>query len=320
MTAYVARRILAIFPMILGISLLLFLLMNVAPGGPELMMLGGLGGEGFFSADVAAKIKQDLGLDAPLHVQYVRWFGSALRGDLGRSFFKKVPVLALIGEKLGPTLALTGSALVLAILLSVPLGIVSAVRQYSTFDHLTTTMAFLGISIPNFWLGILLILLLAVRFDLFPISGIAPYGNDTLVTRLHHLVLPVLTLTAPKIAVFTRFMRSSMLEVLAQDYIRTARAKGVLERAVIYRHALKNALIPVITVVGLNLPALIGGAAVIESVFAYPGIGHLAVESTRLKDYPVIMGISMLVAMVVILGNLLVDLLYATIDPRIKYG
>jgi peptide/nickel transport system permease protein len=306
--------------MVLGISVILFLLMQLAPGGPELMMLGGVGGDGFFSPEVAAQIRESLGLNLPRHVQYVRWLRSAARGDLGRSFFKKTPVTDLIIEKLKPTVVLTASALLLAVGIAIPLGILSATKQYSVYEHVVTVLAFVGISIPAFWLGILLILVFAVQFNLFPISGIAPYGRDDLLTRLHHLVLPALTLAALKIAIFTRFMRSSALEVLSEDYIRTARAKGLAERVVVYKHALRNALIPLITVVGLQLPSLIGGAVVVETVFAYPGVGLLAVESTRLRDYPVIMGISMLVGVAVIVSNLIVDLLYAVVDPRIKYG
>jgi peptide/nickel transport system permease protein len=318
MTAYLTRRLLSIIPLGIGVSVVLFILMQLAPGGPEFMLLGGVENP-VINRELAARLREQMGLDAPIHVQYWRWFTSALSGDFGQSFFKGRPVMELISQRLGRTLVLTGSALTLAILLAIPIGIVSAVRQYSLWDYAGTTFALVGLSLPNFWLAILLILLFAVRWKLFPISGVGPIGQANLLSQLHHLVLPAAALATADLAILTRFVRSSILDVLGEDYIRTARGKGLAETVVMYRHALRNALIPVVTVIGLRLPSLIGGSVVIETIFAYPGIGLLAIESTILRDYPVIMGIAMLVAFMVIMSNLLVDLLYVRIDPRIRF-
>jgi peptide/nickel transport system permease protein len=301
--------------MLIGVSLILFTLMRLAPGGPEAVLIGGE-----FSQEVAARIRQRLGLDRPLLVQYGSWALAALQGDLGRSFKTGDPVATLIWDRLPPTLQLTAGALAFALVVAVPLGVLAAVRRNTVWDSLGSAVSLFGISFPSFWLGIMLILLFSELLRWLPPSGLSEYGQEgDLAARLRHAILPTLTLGLIQMAAFMRFTRSSLLEALRQDYVRTARAKGLPGGRVIWRHALRNALIPVVTVVGLSLPTLVGGAVLTETVFAWPGIGRLAVGAVFERDYPVIMGVNLLVGALVITANLLTDLVYCLIDPRISY-
>jgi peptide/nickel transport system permease protein len=301
--------------MLFGVSVILFAIMRLAPGGPEAVLVGGE-----LSPEVTAQVRARLGLDRPLLVQYASWIFAALRGDLGRSFKTGDPVSTLVVDRLGPTLTLTGGALVLALVVAVPLGVLAAIRRNTIWDALASTVSLFGISFPSFWLGIMLILLFSEVLGLLPPSGLSAYGREGDVgARVRHAVLPVLTLGLVQMASFMRFTRSSLLEVLQQDYVRTARAKGLPNGRVIWRHALRNALIPVVTVVGLSLPVLVGGAVLTETVFAWPGIGRLAVGAVFERDYPVIMGVNLMIAAVVIVANLLTDIAYCLIDPRIAY-
>jgi peptide/nickel transport system permease protein len=301
--------------MLIGVSLILFTLMRLAPGGPEAVLIGGE-----FSQEVAARIRHRLGLDRPLLVQYGTWALAALQGDLGRSFKTGDPVATLIWDRLPSTLQLTGGALAFALVVAVPLGVLAAVRRNTVWDSLGSAVSLFGISFPSFWLGIMLILLFSELLRWLPPSGLSEYGREgDLAERLRHAILPTLTLGLIQMAAFMRFTRSSLLEALRQDYVRTARAKGVSGGRVIWRHALRNALIPVVTVVGLSLPTLVGGAVLTETVFAWPGIGRLAVGAVFERDYPVIMGVNLLVGAIVITANLLTDLVYCLIDPRISY-
>lgn len=312
---YIVKRLGFAVLMLGGVSLVLFVIMRLAPGGPEGVLIGGE-----FSPEAALQIRRRLGLDRPLLLQYGTWALAAARGDLGRSFKTGDPVLALIADRLGPTLQLTGGALIVALTVAVPLGVLAAVRRDTIWDTLASATSLFGVSFPSFWLGIMLILLFSEVLGLLPPSGLSEYGHETDVfARLRHAVLPTLTLGLIQMAAFMRFTRSSLLEVLAQDYVRTARAKGAPDRRVIWRHALRNALIPLVTVVGLSLSTLVGGAVLTETVFAWPGIGRLAVGAVFERDYPVIMGVNLLVAAVVITGNLVTDLAYCMIDPRISY-
>lgn len=313
--SYVVRRLGFAALMLLGVSIVLFAIMRVAPGGPEAVLIGGE-----FSPEAAAGIRQRLGLDRPLVLQYATWAGAAIRGDLGRSFKTGDPVATLILDRLGATLQLTLGALVFALVVAIPLGVLAAVRRGTVWDTLGSAVSLFGVSFPSFWLGIMLILLFSEVLHLLPPSGLSEYGREgDLGARLRHAVLPTLTLGLIQMASFMRFTRSSLLEVLRQDYIRTARAKGLAAGRVIWRHALRNALIPVVTVVGLALPALVGGAVLTETVFAWPGIGRLAVGAVFERDYPVIMGVNMIVAGTVIAANLVTDIAYCFIDPRISY-
>jgi len=313
--SYVLKRLGFAALMLVGVSMILFAIMRVAPGGPEAVLVGGE-----FSAEAAARIRQRLGLDRPLALQYATWAAAAVRGDLGRSFKTGDPVATLIADRLGPTLQLTGGALLFAVAVAVPLGVLAAVRRGTAWDTLGSAVSLFGVSFPSFWLGIMLILLFSEALPWLPPSGLAEYGREgDVLSRVRHAVLPTLTLGLIQMAAVMRFTRSSLLEALRQDYVRTARAKGLADGRVVWRHALRNALIPVVTVIGLSLPTLVGGAVLTETVFAWPGIGRLAVGAVFERDYPVIMGVNLVVAVVVVTANLLTDLAYTVIDPRISY-
>ena len=301
--------------MLVGVSIILFAIMRVAPGGPEAVLIGGE-----FSPEAAARIRQRLGLDRPLVLQYTTWATAAARGDLGRSFKTGDPVAALIAERVGPTLQLTGGALLFAVVVAIPLGVLAAVRRGTAWDTLGSAVSLFGVSFPSFWLGVMLILLFSEALPLLPPSGLAEYGREhDLLSRVRHAILPTLTLGLIQMAAVMRFTRSSLLEALRQDYVRTARAKGLADGRVVWRHALRNALIPVVTVIGLSLPTLVGGAVLTETVFAWPGLGRLAVGAVFERDYPVIMGVNLIVAVGVIAANLVTDIAYCLIDPRISY-
>src|SRR5947199_644985 len=312
---YILKRVGFAVLMLVGVSIILFAIMRLAPGGPEAVLIGGE-----FSPEAAAQIRQRLGLDRPLALQYLAWPGAARRGDLGRSFKTGDPVAALILDRLGPTVQLTAGALVLALVVAVPLGVLAAVRRGTIWDTLGSAVSLFGVSFPSFWLGIMLILLFSEVLRLLPPSGLSEYGQEgDLGARIRHAILPTLTLGLIQMAAFMRFTRSSLLEALRQDYVRTARAKGLPDVRVIWRHALRNALIPVVTVIGLSLPVLVGGAVLTETVFAWPGIGRPAVGAVFERDYPVLMGVNIMIATVVIVANLLTDIAYCLIDPRIAY-
>ncbi len=316
MTGYLVRRLLQAIPLLLGISMLTFLIAHLAPGGPTDVLI---------SPDTdptdLAQIERTLGLDRPVPVQYAMWLGRVVTGDMGRSYLDGQEVTVKIRERLPNTLLLSLTAFVVAIIFAIPIGIVSAVRQYSTLDHVATSVSLVGVSLPNFWFGMLLLIVFNVHLGWFPSHGLYTYGRVfSLLDRVRHLVLPVTVLAyGGTLALFMRHTRSSMLEVVRQDYVRTARSKGLSERVVIYRHALKNALIPLITLLGLSLPMFFSGALITENIFAIPGIGRLVVQSVFTRDYNVIMGINVIAASLVICGNLLADLLYAVVDPRIRY-
>ncbi len=312
---YILKRLGFAALMLVGVSIILFTLMRLAPGGPEAVLIGGE-----FSQEAAAQIRERLGLDRPIALQYLGWAAAALRGDLGRSFKTGDPVGALILDRLGPTLQLTAGALTLALVVAIPLGVLAAVRRGTVWDTLGSAVSLFGVSFPSFWLGIMLILLFSEVLHLLPPSGLSEYGREgDLAARLRHAILPTLTLGLIQMASFMRFTRSSLLEVLGQDYVRTARAKGLAPARVVWRHALRNALIPVVTVVGLSVPTLVGGAVLTETVFAWPGLGRLAVGAVFERDYPVLMGVNLIVAGVVITANLATDIAYSFIDPRISY-
>lgn len=310
---YIIRRIASLIPMILGISLLVFFIIHLAPGDPSAFFIS----DTEFDPEQKALIEAKFGLDKPIIVQYFIWLGNAVRGDFGRSFSFGMPVGRLIGQRLWATVQLQAAALTLALAISIPIGIISALKQYSIFDYSASTLAFFGISMPDFWFALMLQLLLTLQFDLLPSSTMG--ADQPWPERIKFFIMPVIVLGLARMASFTRFMRSSMLEVIRQDYITTARAKGVAEWIIISQHALRNALIPMITIVGLQLPRLVGGAVIVESVFAWPGLGFLAVDSVLRRDYPVIMGLTLITAIFVLLINIAVDIIYAIVDPRITF-
>jgi peptide/nickel transport system permease protein len=310
MARYLVRRALGIPPLLLGASAVIFLLLRFSPGDPAEVILAQHGG---YTSDkeTVAQLRREWGLDVSLPTQYARWLGQIVTGDFGRSFATSRPVTQLIVERLPATLQLTAGALLLALIVALPLGILSAVRAGGPIDGACRLVALAGVSMPGFWLGLLLVWTFSVRLGWLPAIG---SGTP------RHLVLPTIALAAGLAATQTRLVRASLLEVLAQPYVAVARAKGLSERLVIVRHSLRNALIPSVTALGLSLGGLLGGAAVIETVFNYPGLGKLAVDSIGSRDYPVIQAFVLMMTAVFVLSSLLVDMLYSLLDPRIRLG
>jgi len=314
MQYYLLHRILALVPVVLLVSATVFSLIHLTPGDPAVIMAGESQ-----DPEVVAGIRRELGLDQPIPVQYAIWLGHALRGDLGRSIRTRQPVLEAILERLKPTLLLSAMAMALSLAISFPAGALSALRPDSREDMAGTVLTLLGVSMPNFLLALVLIFVFAVTLRWLPTSGyLDPF--EEFVPGIRTLVLPAITLGTAMAAVVTRMVRSSLLEVLEQDYVRTARSKGLRERTVVVRHALKNALIPVVTIVGLQTGNLIGGAVITEYVFGIPGVGRLVVDSIFSKDYPMVQGVVLLTALTFVTVNLLVDVLYGYLDPRIRYS
>jgi len=314
---YVARRVLQAVPIVMGITVITFALVHAAPGNPFSHLVNP-----DVSPEAIQEKMEELGLNKPLPVQYFGWLKQLLQGNMGWSIRYSRPVAEMIGEKLGPTLLLTTTAMIVSVLLAIPIGVVSAVRQYSPLDYAVTFAAFVGISIPVFFLALLCVYFFGLVLGLCPTSGMVTPGQPySFLDVLHHLVLPATVLSAGAIGVaqYVRYARSSMLEVIRQDYIRTARAKGLSERVVVYKHALRNALIPVITMIGINVPFLFSGAIITEAVFTWPGMGTLGWKAVLNRDYPVLMGVNLVFAVMVVAGNLLADLCYALVDPRIRY-
>jgi peptide/nickel transport system permease protein len=319
---YVLRRVVASIPVVVGVTLITFALLHATSASfvPGLELNPNLR-----PADVI-RIRKNLGLDDPLYIQYWNWISGLLHGDFGRSLVDGSPVWDHIRERLPNTLELTITAILLGILISIPLGVVGALRRGSALDNFLTFLSVAGVSVPSFWLALLLILFFSVSFHAWglpwlPSGGAqSAFGGGDPADRIAHLVLPATCLAFVYIAIWSRFTRSSMLEVLSQDYVRTARAKGMSERRVTYLHALRNSLVPLVTLVGLELPGLVGGAAIIEIVFSWPGIGRLALERALQYDYTVVLGLTTFAALLVVAGNLLADILYALLDPRIRYA
>lgn len=312
---YAVRRVLIMIPLLFGLSLFIFVLIRLAPGDPTAFFMPP--GQSVDPA-VRERVLVRLGLDQPLHIQYIRWLTSALQGDFGFAYAYGEPVLNLIASRIPATVQLQLAALLLGLLIAIPIGILSATRQYSLTDNVVTVFAFFGLSMPNFWFALLLIYFFGVQLRILPTVGAGV--DKAWPERLSYFIMPTLVLALNNMASYVRFMRSSMLEVIQQDYIRTARAKGLKESVILYKHALKNAILPLITVVGFSLPRLLGGAIIIESVFAWPGIGRLGYDAVLRRDYPTIMALTMITATFVMVVNLLVDLTYAFVDPRISYG
>jgi peptide/nickel transport system permease protein len=309
---YLLRRLGQGAAVLFVVSLVVFVIVHAAPGGPALLNNPDV------DPRMAREMERLLGLDDPIPVQYARWLGHAVRGNLGRSYQHSVSTAELLWARIPNTLLLSGTALLLAVVLAIPLGMLSAVYRYSALDYAATLTAFCGVSIPVFWLAILLIIVFSVTLGWLPSSGMLTVGVPfSLGDLLGHLVMPSVVLATFPLAQLTRYVRSSMVESLAQDYVRTARAKGLPERSVLARHALRNALIPMVTVLGVLTPRLLGGAVVTETIFAWPGLGRLAVEAAVTRDYPVILGATVLVSALVVVSNLVTDLLYVVIDPRI---
>lgn len=319
MIGYILKRTLQAIPILLGASTIIFFLMHAAPGDPTTIYLGNPN----IDPAVIEQMRKNLGLDQPVHVQYVRWLSSFLTGEFGYSFSQHRPISAILKDAVPNTLLLSGVALVVIFLLGVIIGTVQAVRQYSWVDNTATVLSFFFYSMPSFWFGLMLILLFAYKLQWLPASQMTSVnyeflpGSAQLLDRLKHLTLPALALGIGGAAAVARYMRSGMLEQIRQDYVRTARAKGLPERKVVFKHALRNALIPVVTLLGLYIPFLISGAVLIETIFAWPGMGRTIVTAIAQRDYPVVLAGAFVIAIMVILGNLIADLLYSVVDPRV---
>jgi peptide/nickel transport system permease protein len=313
MLAYILKRLIGMLVVLAIVMIVVFLLVRVAPGDPAAVMLGSDA-----TPEDIARLRDQLGLNDSLPHQFLTFAAEVLRGDLGNSIFLGRPVLSAIAERAEPTLLLTLLSLLIACVIALPAGVVAAYRRGGLIDQLVSGIAMLLASIPNFWLGLLLIQLFAVGFGILPVSGYGLPGAG-LSERLSHLVLPALTLGIVSSALIMRFTRASMLDVLSEDYVRTARAKGVSECRVVLRHALKNALIPILTVIGMTAAILVAGSVVIETVFGLPGVGNLVVNAVIRRDYPVIQGALLIVAALYVIINFMIDMLYLLIDPRVRY-
>ena len=321
MSFYILKRLATMVPLVFGITLITFVVIHLAPGGPvEVEAQMSLKS----SAQARENLKRLYGLDKPLHVQYIQWLKRFVKLDFGTSFVDGKKVADKIGERIPVTLKINILSLFLIVLIAIPVGILSAVKQYSLFDKLTTLFVFVGFSTPAFWLALIMMIVFGVTLGLLPISGIQSIDVSGMsfleraMDQARHLILPVLLSAFGGIAGFSRYSRSSMLEVIRQDYIRTARAKGLKESDIIITHALRNALMPIVTILGLAVPGLIGGSVIFESIFAIPGMGQLFWMSTMSRDYPTIMGILVIGAILTLIGNLVADISYALVDPRIR--
>jgi peptide/nickel transport system permease protein len=313
MFAYIVRRVLATIPVMAVVALFVFSLLHLSPGDPAAIIAGDTA-----TADDIARIRQKLGLDQPLYVQFAAWVWALLHGDLGISIFTNLPVSKLIAQRVEPTVTLTVSTLIVAVLTAIPMGVVAAWKAGSWIDRMVMVFAVLGFSVPVFVLAYLLIYVFAIATDLLPVQGFVPIGGGFW-PFLSHLIMPTLALGMVFAALIARMTRASMLDVLAQDYIRTAQAKGLANDKVLIGHALKNAAVPIVTIIGIGVAALISGVVVTETVFAIPGLGRLTVDAILRRDYPIIQGIILVFSAAYVLINLLVDLSYTLLDPRIRY-
>lgn len=314
MTQYIIRRLLYSLFIVWGCATIIFFLLRLVPGDPVSVMLGGE-----YSPEAEAQLKKNLGLNEPIYTQYVKWFGNVLQGDLGRSIATKEPVTRSIGSALPKTLSITVLAFIIGVAIAVPMGMLAALKRGSVFDYAASVSTFAGISLPTFWFGIVFILIFAVKLSWLPSVGyVSP--SDGLWPWFQHLLLPALAAGVGEAAILMRFVRAGLLEVLGSDYVRTARAKGLSERRVIVGHAMRTALIPVVTVAGLTLAGLLGGLVITETVFSISGIGRLLTGAIFSKDYPIVQGVLLLITLIFVLANLIVDITYSILDPRIRYG
>lgn len=315
MLKYIIKRLLALIPVLFGVTVLVFLIMHLSPGDPAQIILGPKA-----TAESLNSMRHQLGLDLPLYQQYFRWIGNALQGDWGRSIQLKREVLPLVANRFKATAILTVFAATIAILFGTFAGIISSTKQYSFWDRFLMLLALIGFCLPVFWLGLMLQIVFGLQLGWMPVSGMHSPGETGFLDMLKYLMLPGLSLAAASTAEIARMTRSSMLEVIRQDYIKTARAKGLSERVVVYKHAFRNALIPVVTIIGLQIGNLLAGAVLVEIVFSWPGIGSLMVNGILARDFPLVQGTILFVATAYVFVNLIVDIVYAYLDPRIMYN
>lgn len=313
MGRYLLRGVAQSSVLLIIVTIIVFSLIHAAPGGPGAVMT-----DQRLSAEDIARMRANLGLDAPLPVQYWRWASGIVTGDFGISYSDGRPVIDTIAQRIPNTLILAGTSFVLAILVAIPIGVLMGAHPHGKFDQVLSGVSFVAMSVPVFWMGILAIILFSVRLGWLPSSGMYTINEGKQIgDLLRHLVMPAIVLSLPSMAIFTRYVRVSVLETAQNEYVRTARAKGLKSNTILYRHVLRNALMPIVTIIGISLPTVVTGAAVTESVFGWPGMGRLAVDSAATRDYPVVMAITLIVAFLVVVINLLTDLLYAVIDPRV---
>ncbi len=315
MTQYIIRRLIHSAFIVWGCATLVFFLIRLIPGDPAVQMLGPE-----YTPEAAEAIRHKLGLDEPVYVQYGKWFGNILRGDLGDSIATGETVVGAIKTGLPKTLSIALVSFVIGILIAIPTGIIAALKRNSAVDYLVSVIAFIGVSMPSFWFGIILILLFAVHTGWLPAIGYSEIGEDGVWEWLKHLLLPGIAIGTGYAAILMRFVRAGLLEVLGGDYIRTARAKGLSERSVLVRHAFRNAMIPVVTIAGIQLAQLLSGLVITETIFSIRGLGRILVGAIFDKDYPIVQGVILLIAVIFVLANLLVDILYTFLDPRIHYA
>jgi peptide/nickel transport system permease protein len=313
-TQYIIRRLLYALFIVWGCATIIFFMLRLVPGDPVSVMLGGE-----YSPEAEAQLKKNLALDKPVYTQYVTWMGNVLQGDLGKSIATKEPVTRAIGRAMPKTLSITILAFIIGLVIAVPMGILAALKRDSPFDYAASISTFAGISLPTFWFGIVFILIFAVKLSWLPSVGYVPI-SEGLWPWFEHLLLPAFAAGIGQAAILMRFVRAGLLDVMGSDYIRTARAKGLSERRVIVGHAMRTALIPVVTVAGLSLAGLLGGLVITETVFSISGIGRLLTSAIFSKDYPIVQGVLLLITMIFVLANLIVDLTYSVLDPRIRYG
>jgi len=314
MLGYLVRRILQALGLLVLVSIIGFAILHLAPGGP----MAQFAAAGDLTPADFARIEHQMGLDRALPIQYADWLWRLLSGDWGHSYRDQQPVLGIIASHLGATIELMLTSMIAAILFGCWIGVISAVRRYGWFDTLATVGSMIVLSIPTFWFGFMMIYIFSVRLEWLPSGNLDTIGDGSLLDHIHHLIAPAIVLALASIASWSRYMRSSMLDVINNDFVRTARAKGLPKRWILYRHIVRNALLPMITIAGLQLPALLGGALVTETVFTWPGMGRLFLDSISYRDYPVVMGVLMFTATLVLLGSLLADLCYGLADPRIS--
>lgn len=316
MTRYLIRRLVQTIPLVIGITMITFALANLVPGSPVSDLE--------FNPDIKPADKQriihNLGLDQPVYVRYVRWLSNVARGDLGISLVTYRPVTQSVMEKLPNTLLLTVSALLFALIVSVPVGVYAAVKRNSWFDQLTTIGSVAGFAVPTFWLGLMMIVVFSVKLHVLPSGGAYTLGHASLLDRAKHLIMPAFVLGFVQMAGWTRYIRSQMIEVMRQDYIRTAESKGLANVSVIFRHGLRNAILPLVTLIALDLPALFGGSVIIEQIFTWNGLGRFILDAVSKRDYTVVMGVTLFISTLTVLANLVADIAYGLLDPRIQYS
>ena len=317
MASYLIGRIAQVIPTVLLVTVVVFLMLHLVPGDPVMVILGTR--QVAFTEEEVTRLRADLGLDQPLPVQYLTWAGNALRGDLGTSYFQRRDIAPILMERLGATLQLAGAALLFAVPVGIGAGVLSSIVRGTVWDRVINVVVVAGVAVPVFALGLFLIVIFGAQLRWLPVSGMTSIGDGSLLDRLQHLILPAIALGVGPAAILARLTRSAMIDVLGEDYVRTARAKGLAERLVIGRHAFRSVLVPVITVLGLQVGFLLGGAVLVENVFTWPGMGQLIIDGVLKRDFPIVQGAVLVLALSYVFVNLAVDVIYAMVDPRVRY-